>query len=368
MPRPQVTVNVTSALPRRGAPSTTGTAFMVTSAGTGPTAPVRLNSLADAQAAFGAIPFATWAGDALAEGVPEVVAVRATGALVDLTAAEWTAALDKFTTAEFGPGQVTIPGVATAAAHDALISHQAATGRAVFLDGDDTPTAAELLALATAQAADAGAKVGSIFAPWVPYDSTDRLVPASVLAAALAARGDARVGHTNHAPAGTHSGGAGVLRRANKILTTFSDADWDDLADAGVNLFVNTPQGPALYGWNALTTDPQFAQLNHGRMVMKITAEVDDVVRGFLFRQIDGQGHLYAEVEGALRGYLDPLYRAGALFGAEASDAYDVEVAEVNTEADAAAGILRAAIAVRFSSHTEQIVIDVVTHLADGTV
>jgi phage tail sheath protein FI len=362
MPRPQVTVNVTTALPRRGAPSTTGTAFFATSTGTGPTTPVRLTSLAAAESAFGVGPFATWVGDTLAEGTPEVVAVRATGATATLTAAEWGAALDLFTVAEFGMGQVAIPGVNLAAAHEALNAHALATRRTVFGDGADNATAA---ALATV-AGRLTARTATVCAPWVPYDATNRLVPGSVLAAGLAARGDARVGHTNHAPAGTHSGGAGVLRRGNRVLTTFTDAEWDTLADAGVNLFVNTEQGATLYGWNSVSADPQFEQLNHGRMVMKISDEVGGVVRGFMFRQITPA--LYDEVEGALRGYLRPLYDAGALFGETPDEAFDVEVREVNTDADAAAGLLNAAVAVRFSSHTDTITINVVTHLADGTV
>jgi hypothetical protein len=371
MSRPRVTVNVTSALPRRGAQSPTGTAFFATSTGTGPTIPTRLTSLAAAETAFGVGPFATWVGDALGEGVPEVIAIRATGALADLTAAEWRAALDLFTVADFGMGQVAIPGVATTAAHDALSGHAAATGRAPFYDGDVAPTAAELLAIDTAQGGTAGARRGSVFAPWVPYsaaDGTDRDVPGSVLAAALAARGDAIVGHANHAPAGDQGRAAGVLRRANRITTVFSDADWDTLADAGVNLFVNTPAGPTLYGWRSISTDARFRQLNTGRMLMELTDELAGITRGFLFRQIDGQGHLYAEVEGALTGYLTDLWNRAALFGDTAEEAFAVEVADVNTDADAAAGVLNASVAVRLSQHTEQIVIDVVTHLADGTV
>lgn len=366
MPAPSVTVNVTTALPRRGAPSTTGTAFLATSTGTGPTTPIRLTSLAAAETAFGAGPFATWVGDTLAEGTPAVVAVRATGALAALTAAEWEAGLAKFTVSEFGMGQVAIPGVSTAAAHDALVAHSAATGRTWMADGADNATAAALATLGTNQAGKAAAKYGAVFGPWVPYGATNRLVPGSVLAAGLAARGDARVGHTNHAPAGVHSGGAGVLRRANAVATAFTAAERDTLSDAGVNVFLNTPQGPALFDWKSVSTDVQFDQLNHGRMVMKLHAELNGIVRGFLFRQITPE--LYSEVEGALRGYLMPLYTAGALFGDEADDAFDVEVAGVNTDADAAAGNLNAAVAVRFSSHTDTIVINVVTHLADGTV
>jgi hypothetical protein len=370
MPRPQVIVNVTTAIPRRGAATATGTAFFATTGGTGPTAPVRLFSQAAAETAFGAGPFATWVGDTLAEGTPEVVAVRAAAALADPTEAEWTTALNTFT-ATFGPGQVAIPGQATAAAHAALVAHQAASGRTALLDGDVTPTVAELTTPTTTHAGAAGARGAAVFAPWVPYtaaNGTNRDVPASVLAAALAARGDAALGHTNHAPAGDQGRGAGLLRGANSLTTVFSNADHDTLNDAGVNLFVNTPSGPMLYGWQSMSTDPRFAQLNTGRLIMQLRTGLSDVVQRFLFRQIDGQGHLYAEVEGALRGYLTPLWQAGALFGAEADDAFDVEVAGVNTAADAAAGRLNAAVEIRASQHTERITIDVVTHLADGEI
>jgi hypothetical protein len=370
MPRPQVIVNVTAALPRRGAPSTTGTAFFATSIGTGPTTPVRLTSLAAAEAAFGVGPFATWIGDTLSEGTPEVVAVRATGALADLTEAEWAAGLSTFT-ALFGPGQVAIPGVATAAAHAALVAHANTFGRTSLLDGDVTPTVAELTTPTTTHGGAAGARSSAVIAPWVPYtaaDGTNRDVPGSVLAAGLAARGDAVLGHTNHAPAGDQGRGAGLLRRANALTVRFTTAEWDTLNDAGVNLFVNTPFGPALYGWQSMSTDPRFAQMNTGRLVMKLRAELAGVVERFLFRQIDGQGHLYAEIEGALRGYLEPLWQAGALYGADADDAFDVQVAEVNTAADAAAGRVNAAVEIRASQHTERIVIDVVTHLADGEI
>lgn len=370
MPLPQIVVKVTAALPRRGAPTATGTAFMATAAGTGPTNPIRLRSRAEAEAAFGAIPFSAWVGDVLAEGAPEVIAIRATGALAALTEAEWTAALDEFADT-YGPGQVLIPGVSDAAAHAALAAHAATSGRTALLDGDETPTVAELAALADARsAADAAPRMG-VIAPWVPYPTEaggPRLVPGSVAAAGLAARGDARVGHANHAPAGEHSGGAGVLRGAlrDEPMVTFTAADLDTLYDANVNVIVPGLNGPTLMGWRSLSDDARFRQLNTGRLMMQLGVGVDALMRQFLFRQIDGAGLLYAEVDGSLRGYLLDLYSRQALYGATADDAFDVAVAEVNTAATAAAGELRAAVEVKATQHTERIVIDVVVGLADA--
>lgn len=142
MPRPQIVVNVTSTPVRRGADSPTGTAFMAYTAATGPAGPVAVTSPAAAVAA--GIPQAVvdYISDCLTLGAPRVVAVRATAAGADATLAEWTAALEQMEDT-YGMGQVMIPGVATTAAHDALLAHANTTGRTVLLDGETDATATE---------------------------------------------------------------------------------------------------------------------------------------------------------------------------------------------------------------------------------
>jgi hypothetical protein len=367
MPRPQVVVTITEVSPRRGLPTATGTAFMAFAAsGTGTTGvPVRVTTRSQAADAFGVAPVVDWVADALLQGAPEVVVVRAAAAnAAAVTATEWTAALGTFTS-QFGPGQVLIPGVATAAAHDALLEHAESTGRTVLLDADSTPTVSEVETLIAAQTAKPGAARAGLVTPWVQVPGpagTTRQVPASVIAAGLAARGDAVVGHANHAPAGDQGRGAGVVRSASGLSATFTDDDLDDLHDAGASALVRAPDGSVqLFGWRSVSDDPVYAQLNTGRTAMQLAAGIAERVRRYLFQQVDGQGLLYAQVEGDLSSYLLGLWDRDvpALFGATRDEAYEVQVADVNTPQDRADGVLRAAVAVKLTQHVERVLIDV---------
>lgn len=372
MARPQIVVNVTAALPRRGAPTATGTAFFAFLGGTGPTAPVRCLSAQDATDAGAPADIVNWVGDALAEGAPEVVIVQATTADVtapiEPTQAEWEAALDKFTDG-FGPGQVAIPGQSIASAHAALLSHANKTGRAVLLDGAADATATALTTAASGLAASAGATRAGFIAPWVTVPAaanTTRDVPGSVIAAGLAARGDATAGHANNAPIFDQGRGAGRVNRGVGVSKAFTNAELDSLHDAGVSVIRDVLGTPTLAGWVSVSSDTRFHQLNAGRMSMQLGTGINAAALQFLGRQIDGQGRLFAELEGALRGYLLPLWNADALFGATADEAFDVEVAAVNTPETIAAGELHAAVEVALTPHTERVVIDVITSIAQA--
>lgn len=369
MPRPRIEVEITPGVQRRGAPTATGPAFMATAAGNGPTDPVELTSKAEAEALFGAIPFAQWVGDALTEGAPKVTAVRAAGALAELTTGEWDAALSLINR-NYGPGQVLIPGVATPAAHSALLAHAASTGRTVLLDGDEDPTSAELLGLAATARTAAGAERAGLVASWVRAAGTGgvaRTVPGSVVAAGLAGRNDAIAGHANNAPAWDQGRGAGTSRIALRgkaetgLTATFTDSEWDDLHDAGVSLIVPTPDGPQLQGWRSLSADNRFHQLSAGRLAMQVQAETSVLMAQFQGRNINTA--LYREIENALRGYLLRLYDLEALFGDTADDAYDVAVESVNTPQMAADRFVRSEIDMVTAQHGEVLSLGVTTYL-----
>lgn len=369
MTRPQIVVNVAAALQRRGAPTDTGVAFMVFAGADGSTDPVECYSKTDATNAAAPDPIATYVGDALNQGAPKVWLVRADAAdPADVTEDEWTVALDKLTD-EFGPGQVLIPGDASADAHSALLAHAAATGRCALLDTEATATAADIATLAASLSAAEGTEVATILAGWSLMPGPGgaaRQVPASVITAGLVGRGDAATGHTNNAPAGDQSRGAGFVRGALGLVTSFTDAEHDTLNDAGVSVFRSKHGQPQLYGWVSLSPDPNFKQLNWGRMTMQLKTGVAAGAEQFLFRQIDGQHHLFSELEGMLRGYLQPLWSADALYGATADEAFDVDVTGVNTPATIQAGELHAAVEVSLSAHTEKVLIDVTTNIAEG--
>lgn len=369
MTRPEIVVNVVAALQRRGAPTDTGVAFMLYAGAAGSTDPVECYSKADATAASAPDTVASNVADALNQGAPKVWLLRADAAdPAAVTEAEWTTAMDKLTD-DFGPGQVIIPGDASTAAHSALLAHADSHGRCVLLDTEVDATATEIATLAASLSAAAGAENATLCAGWStlpgPGGAT-RQVPASVITAGLVGRNDAAVGHANNAPAGDQGRGAGFVRGALGLATMFTDAEHDTLNDAGVSVFRSKQGQPQLYGWVSLSAEANFKQLNWGRMAMQLRTGIAERAEQFLFRQIDGQGRLFSELEGMLRGYLAPLYAAGALYGATAGDAFDVDVAAVNTSSTIAAGELHAAVEVSLSTHTEKVVIDVTTTIAEG--
>jgi hypothetical protein len=371
MSRPQIIVNVTGALPRRGAPTETGTAFLVYAGAAGPSAPTTCLSSADATAAAVPDPTAALVGDALEQGAPKVVILRAVAVdAAAVTEAEWTTALRKLTK-DFGPGQVCIPGISTAAAYAALVDHaEEFTNRTVLLDTAKNAVTATVATAAAALAAADGAIRAGMVSPWVTVPGlggTTRDVPGSVIAAGLAARGDASAGHANQAPMYDQGRDAGLVRRGLTVTTSYSDADADTLYDAGVNLLRLVNGKPTLTGWRALTDENVFKQLNVGRLAMQLTSGLGGVMLKFLGRQIDGRGFLFAEVEGAIRSYLLGLYSLGALYGETADDAFDADCSFANNPPTAISdGELHAAAAVAASNHTERITIDVVTALAEG--
>ncbi|HXH77315.1 hypothetical protein [Nocardioides sp.] len=375
MARPQIIVNVSAALARRGAPTATGRAFVVyptlSTAPAGPAIPVVVRSEAEALAAAVPAQYATWIGDILKQGAPDVVVVRAITAQLStgiITQAELEAALATFSS-DFGPGQVLAPGVATVAARAALLGHANTTGRTVLLDVLENETAASVVSILTALAASPGSKTAGLLPGWPKLPilgGGTRNVPGSVIAAGLAARGDAAVGHANHAPAGDQGRGAGFVTDATGVSIGYTDAELDSIHDAGGSVFRTIRGQVQLYGWKAVSSDVRFDQLNVGRMTMQLGTGIRAGAEAFLFRPIDGRGLLFAELEGFLRGYLSPLYTANALFGATADDAFDVDVAGANTPATITAGEVRANVAVRLTPHAEKVTISVVTESPEG--
>ncbi|WP_156759559.1 phage tail sheath subtilisin-like domain-containing protein [Microbacterium karelineae] len=368
MVRPQVTVNISGELPVASLPTETGTLFFVYAGPTGPLTPTRVTSVAEAEAADVPTATALWIGDALTQGAPEVIVVRAEA--VDpgaVTETEWNVALDLLTPSH-GPGQVATPGVADTAAYTALLAHvDANPHRVAFLDVGEGDDATTISTAAAAIAATAGAERAGVFGPWVsvPGSGSARTVPASVIAAGLAARGDATVGNSNNAPIFDQGRGAGSVSGALGVVTDFGDTDVDTLYDAGVNVFRDVLGVVTLTGWKSVGTDPVWRQLNIGRLTMEVSARISALMYQYLGSPIDGQGILLSQVEGDIAGYLLDLYTADALFGATADDAFTV-IADFsnNTPTTIANGEVHADVAITASTAAEQIVINVVTSLA----
>lgn len=369
MARPQIIVNVTAALARRGAPTATGRGFLAYPSATGPATPVVCLSEADALAAGVPATQAAWVGDMLKQGAPDVVVVKfAAVSPAAPTQAEVALGLGLFSS-DYGPGQVIVPGVATSLVYAALLAHANTTKRTVILDVANNASASSITSTLTGLAASPGAFSAALAVGWpkVPViGGGTREVPGSVIMAGLAGRADSRTGHAGGVGAGDQGIGAGFVTDGQGVSIAYTDTELDSIHDAGGSVFRSILGTTQLYGWKSISSDARFKQLQAGRMTMQLDSGIRAGGAAFLFRPIDGQGKLYAELEGFLRGYLQPLWSADALYGKTADDAFDVDVRNVNNSTTVQAGELRAAVQVALTPHTEKVTISVVTTIADG--
>jgi len=284
----------------------------------------------------------------------------------DATDTNWLAAINLFTK-DFGPGQVSMPGRTTATAHANLIAHAAANNRRALLDFADSGSRATLVTAAATDTAVSNSEYAAGFGPWVVIpgvvNSTTRTVPSSAIAAGIMARND-NAGLTPNQPS------AGTQYGVSRIALGLSQAAWSDsdrslLNSAGVNVFRTINGSIVLFGYRTLaplTVPADWVLLSNSRLVMAIVAQAQQIGLGYVFKQIDGQGFLFADFAADLTAMLGPYYADGSLFGDTQADAFTVNTGpSVNTPATIAALQLCAVISLALSPDAEQVPIEIVT-------
>lgn len=306
-------------------------------------------------AAVAALAGSDWVRGTAGTGVDPVAAAAAdlaggTDDTAGASDATWAAAVDTFAY-ELGPGQVAAPGRTTTAAWEDLCDHAAARNRVALLDSPNAASKATLLVAAAALGeythAEFGLHVGNRVTVPQAVAGVDRVVPASAVAAGLIARNDAT------ADAGVWPiGDRGRLRYALAATSEFSDADRADLTAAGVNVFLDDPNGLRLYGYRTASADPLHANFGSERLMMAYEAQVRRLAETFVGRRITAAAitDYHQGVEGIAMGY----WAAGALFGDTAADAFRVVTADpVNTAATALARELNSESYLRMSESAE---------------
>lgn len=278
------------------------------------------------------------------------------------TDTEWQAALDLLTR-DLGPGQVAAPGRTTTAIHNALLTHAEERVRWALLDYPDTHTTGTLEALRSALSASGryGMHAG---APWpvVPGEAvgTYRTIPPSAVTAGLIARSESE-GNDPSVPAAGDNGRSQFAVRLSQ--DPWTDADREDLNNAGVNVYLIRDGVVTLYGYRSLAnpnTQAGLIQASAGRVMMALSAEAQEVAERFVFDRIDGKGKTMAAFAGALGAICLDFYDDGALYGATPAEAYRVDTGPgVNPVEDLANGILRAVIAVKVSPFAERVIIEI---------
>lgn len=282
------------------------------------------------------------------------------------TDTQWLNAINTFLSS-YGPGQVSMPGRTTGTAHANLIAHAAANNRRALLDFADTATRSTLVTAAGVDTAVSNSMYSAGFAPWIVVPGvtagTTRTVPHSAFAAGLMARNDNAGVTPNQPSAGTQYGQARYVIGLSQAA--WSDTDRGALNDAGVNVALAINGTITEFGYRTLappTVPADWLLLSNSRLVMAIVAQAQAIAQGYVFQQIDGQGHLFANLAGDLTGMLIPYFLDGSLFGDTPGDAFAVDTGpSVNTPTTIAALQLKAVISLALSPYAEQVPIEIVT-------
>jgi hypothetical protein len=102
---------------------------------------------------------------------------------------------------------------------------------------------------------------------------------------------------------------------------------------------------------------------------MWLTAQAAEVGENYMFKPIDGKGHLQQALKTDLDAIAGQLYAVDGLYGNIAAEAYATNVGvTLNPEASVAQGILHAAMEVRLTPHAKTVNIDLVSVPVTGRV
>lgn len=286
-------------------------------------------------------------------------------ATVDATTVK--AALDRFTI-NLGPGQVACPGLTTALAYDALLTHVDSTRRVALLDAPDSADPLVVGAAATGLATSPRSKYAAMFAPWANYPGSTSgvtiTVPYSAVQAGLIARLDAATQNPNLAAAGVN----GITRAATGLTQAYTDQQRETLNTQGVTVAISKYGTIRTYGARSVAGPGNLTWMWFGgaREVMSVAHQSDAIGENYVLRQIDGQGVLFGQLNAALKGMLLEHYGRGALYGATPEEAFSVNTgASVNTPATIAAGEIHAAIRLKTSPTAEWVHIVVIKTALD---
>jgi hypothetical protein len=280
----------------------------------------------------GVWPIAVLAETALSAGADD-------RASIPTTVAGWTTQLDVFDT-DRGVGSVSLPGITTPAAHEALLRHAESRKRFALMDAIDTATVASLTApAATLRALNTIAGYGQQLAPWikVPYLTGTVTIPPSGAVAGRMARAD----NENRAGPGQPAAAAfGILANVVDVSQTWVQSDRDLLSNAGVTVIRNIRGHVQPYDGLTLADPvvyPQYAEASGMRVVLAIYAESLAAIEQYILRVIDGHRHILTELEKDLVGICQDWYGRDALYGATPAEAFSVDTGPgVNPDAQLA--------------------------------
>jgi phage tail sheath protein FI len=174
---------------------------------------------------------------------------------------------------------------------------------------------------------------GAIYYPWITFLETDSNVnvpiPPSGSMAGTYAAVDLQIGPWQVA-AGTTYGALNIATGVERVVTA---NDQDVLNPIGVNAIrplVN--YGIVAYGERTLTTDPSLTYINVRRLLIEIEVSLYGGLQWVVFEP--NTQRLWGAVARDVTEFLTAMWRAGALLGATAGDAFQVQCDAGNNPPD----------------------------------
>jgi phage tail sheath protein FI len=135
-----------------------------------------------------------------------------------------------------------------------------------------------------------------------------------------------------------------------------SDSDQDVLNKESVNVLRVFSGATVVWGARTLSANQDWRYINVRRLVNYIEESLQDGLRWAVFEP--NTLALRQQIARSVRGFLDGVWRDGALFGATAEEAYDVRFPELyNTDAERALGRLTVEIGLRVTFPAEFIIV-----------
>jgi hypothetical protein len=266
-------------------------------------------------------------------------------------------ALNRFVK-DLGPGQVSAPNFRDEEGHLALLATSILTNRRALCDDEIDATKDQLVEHATPlrDAPGKGARYGAYMAQWaiIPglTQGTTRTVPYSGVQMGIIAASEAAGNNPNKPAAGRKRGKA---RWALGLVKTWTDEEIDQLDDAGVTCAILADGVPCTFGDRTLIDEDDesrdWRSFAASRLVMAVSEITRQVLQGFEFEQIDGNGYVFSELAGQISGRACmPFYKDRALYGELPAEAFAVNTGpSVNTPQSIELEEIKAQVALRIS-------------------
>lgn len=266
----------------------------------------------------------------------------------------------------YGDGAISIPGFGSAV-HAGLIAIAKSSRRIAILSGPRGATASDLATLGLDLGSSTGAENAGLFGPYLQVsDGAGGIRTVSPEGYVAACRAKA---HDTYGPWALPAGEGSVTPYILGVDVDFTRTDADTMSAGRANPIRIVQNRIRLYDWRSVSSNEvDYASLATADLLDRLVTECEARLEPYVFRTIDGRGHLLAEMQGVLVGVLEPVRAAGGLFertdpisGDVLDPGYSVDLSRVqNPDVSLANNVVNAVVAVRPSPNASLINLTIV--------